>query len=178
MALGMFLSRPVGEEASRAGLERWLGMNEQTLAAWLADQEIWPPARLLRVARLLVDKLAAERGTASLEKELSSVSLNLATTYEEISLLYHLTQNLKLSSRTEELGQRALEWLADVLPVESLAMQLVPVSRSDDGAARRDQRDRCCSSHGPAPVDGDGFARLDRTWESSSITGRRSSTSR
>jgi HD-GYP domain-containing protein (c-di-GMP phosphodiesterase class II) len=159
VALGTFLSRPLSPETSRASLQRWLGMNEPALAAWLADQEIWPPARLLAVARLLVDKLAAERGTASLEKELSSVSLNLATTYEEISLLYHLTQNLKLSSRTEELGQRALEWLADVLPVESLAMQLVTTSRSDEGA-RDEISETTLLSHGPGRVDDEGFVRL------------------
>ena len=152
-------------------------MSEPTLAAWLADQEIWPPARLLRVARLLVDKLDADRGTASLEKELSSLSLNLATTYEEISLLYHLTQNLKLSSRAEELGQLALEWLADVLPVESLALQLVTVSRSDDGAAA-DAPSRCCSRMARRRSIATDFCGWSRTWKSSSTTGRRSSTSR
>ena len=159
VALGTFLSRPVDREESRAALARWLGMSETSLAAWLADQEIWPPVRLLRVARLLVDKLDSDRGTASLEKELSSLSLNLATTYEEISLLYHLTQNLKLSSRAEELGQLALEWLADVLPVESLALQLVTVSRSDDGT-HGTTGEPTLLAHGPAPVDCDGFLRL------------------
>ncbi|HEX4147207.1 MAG TPA: HD domain-containing phosphohydrolase [Pirellulales bacterium] len=159
VAVGTFLSRPIGQETARADLARWLGMSAQALAAWLADQEVWPPRRLLGVARLLGDKLAAERGTASLEKELSSVSLNLATTYEEISLLYHLTQNLKLSSRTEQLGQVALEWLGDVLPVESLAMQLITVDRADDGA-RGATNDTVLLSHGPAPVDREGFARL------------------
>ncbi len=35
--------------------------------------------------------------------------------------------DLKLSSNDEELGQLALEWLADVVPAESFALQLTPV---------------------------------------------------
>ncbi|HTU25015.1 MAG TPA: HD domain-containing phosphohydrolase, partial [Pirellulales bacterium] len=159
VALGTFLSRSVESEADRVKIERWLGTTAQACTAWLSKQTVWPPQRLLPVARLLADKLSADRGTESLERELSSVSLNLATTYEEISLLYHLTQNLKLSSRNEELGQRALGWLADVLPVESLALHLLAVNRSadvGDGA----ETETVFLTHGPVPVDGDGFAHL------------------
>jgi HD-GYP domain-containing protein (c-di-GMP phosphodiesterase class II) len=158
VALGMFLSRAVEATEQCRSLEPWLTDEKLNSANWLAKQDAWPPARLLKVAKLLHDKLAADRSTAGMEKELGSLSLNLATTYEEISLLYHLTQNLKLSSRTEELGQRALEWLADVLPVESLAMQLVPLDVSADTLGATAEPELLV--HGPTPLDSIGFARL------------------
>jgi HD-GYP domain-containing protein (c-di-GMP phosphodiesterase class II) len=158
VALGTFLSRQVAAQPPRGVLGRWLDVGESGVADWLARQEVWPPTRLLAVAGLLLDKLTADRGTASLEKELSSLSLNLATTYEEISLLYHLTQNLKLSSRPEELGQRALEWLGDVLPVESLAMQLIPAAASAETPGATP--DPLLLTQGPVPLDGVGFSRL------------------
>jgi hypothetical protein len=40
------------------------------------------------------------------------ISHNLASTYEEISLLYTVTQNLRISRSDEELGQLAIDWLA------------------------------------------------------------------
>jgi putative nucleotidyltransferase with HDIG domain len=68
----------------------------------------------------------AEQHLQSLDREVRDLSVHLSTTYEEISLLYRLTQNLKLSSDDEELALLALEWLSEVLPVESLAVQFFP----------------------------------------------------
>ncbi len=121
VAVGMFLTRPVTADESPAGLERSLGCGGPQLAAWLARQCPWQPEQLVRIARLLAGKLAAERQSAERAREIASLSGNLSSTYEEISLLYQLTQNLKLSNSDEEFGRKALDGLAAVLPVESLA---------------------------------------------------------
>ena len=63
--------------------------------------------------------------------EASSLSINLASTYEEISLLHRLTQNLKLSKSDEDLGQVALEWMQEVVPAAGLAIQLLPVPNAE-----------------------------------------------
>ena len=158
VALAAFATRAVvaGDSPPTLGARRSGG--EVVHAGDPVAREVWPSARLLRVARLLVDKCTAERAKATLEKELSGLSLNLATTYEEISLLYDLTHNLKLSSRTEELGQRALEWLADV------SAGRIAGHRAAAGPRRRTQRGRRTEPpllvHGPVPLDADGFARL------------------
>ena len=66
-----------------------------------------------------------------LEAEVRDVSLQLAATCKEVSLLYRLTQKLKLTSDDRELAQLALEWLSDVLPAEWLAIQLTPGDSPD-----------------------------------------------
>ncbi len=81
----------------------------------------------------------------------------MATTYEEISLLHRLTQNLKLSSKDEELGHRALAWLAEIMPVEALAIQLVPLSDTADATPGAATEPRLLT-HGPCPVDSAEFS--------------------
>ena len=78
---------------------------------------------------------------------------------EEISLLYRLTQNLKLSSNDEELAALALEWLSEVVPAESLAIQLTPSSKA--GSPNRDARtEPLMLAFGPCPVDCDELTRM------------------
>ena len=90
------------------------------------------------MGQLATERLGAEWRLKALDREVRDLTLNLSATYEEISLIYRLTQNLKLTSRDDELAALALEWLADVLPAEALAIQLLPTNRGD-AAARRSE---------------------------------------
>ena len=58
---------------------------------------------LRRMADLAAAKMAADQDVEQLEGEVEKLSVHLGSTFEEISLLYRLTQNLKLSSNDEEL---------------------------------------------------------------------------
>ncbi len=77
------------------------------------------------MGQLAAERIVAEQRLQSLDREVRDLSVHLSTTYEEISLLYRLTQNLKLSSNDEALALLALEWLGEVLPVKSLAVQFL-----------------------------------------------------
>ena len=46
------------------------------------------------------------------------------------SLLYGLTQKLKISASIEDLGQKALEWLAETISAEGLVLELLPQQRT------------------------------------------------
>jgi len=114
---------------------------------------------LVHLSRLLVEKLAAEAKVAKLEQEVESLSLHLSSTYEEISLLYRLTQNLKISSKNEELARLALDWLADVVPVESLAIHLTSVDES--GKWSHDaRRSPALITRGNCPLDCQSFSAM------------------
>ncbi|NQT16114.1 MAG: HD-GYP domain-containing protein, partial [Planctomycetes bacterium] len=78
------------------------------------------------------------------------------------SLLYRVTQNLKLSQSDEELGQVALEWMGEVVPAAGLAIQLLPVEgeREDDPLTSHVRTKPVLLSLGQCPVDNEEFSRL------------------
>ncbi|NUQ63669.1 MAG: HD domain-containing protein [Pirellulales bacterium] len=95
-----------------------------------------------------------------LEAEAESLSVNLAATYEEISLLHRIAQNLKISKSDEELGRVALEWMQEVLPAQALAIQLVPVDEEESLLTKKTRTNHVLLSLGPCPVDSEEFTRL------------------
>jgi hypothetical protein len=126
---------------------------------WFAQQTPWAARSLLSFGRLAAEKLAADARLGTLESEVRDVSFQLSTTYEEISLLYRLTQNLKLSSSDEQLARLALEWLSDAVPAESLVMQLVPLGQL--GSVGKDRSHQpILLSHGDCPIDAAELPRL------------------
>ena len=142
-----------------ATLARVLGCNKDQARSWSSQRYPLAAELALRLSDRFVDSRAAERRVQQLERETEDLSLNLSSTYEEISLLYRLTQNLKLSSRDDELGRLALEWLADVVPAESLAIFFTAIDSA--GAVECDGRiEPTLLTHGPCPVDRDQFAGL------------------
>lgn len=103
-----------------------LGMDEASARIWLSKQPCWPAEALLRTARLCADKLAADQRTNRLRGEVAALSHNISATYEEISLLYRLTQYLSLAVNDEKLCRIAIDWLSATLPVEGIAALLLP----------------------------------------------------
>ncbi len=161
VAVGTFVSRRVAlrEKVNRAA--EGLGLDPQTAALWAGHQEPWPAGMLERTARFLLRHREAQLRVAALESETASLSANLASTYEEISLLYRLTQNLKLSEGDEELGQVALEWLGEVLPAKGLAMYLVGLRKPTDDLASHGARTRpVLLTHGECGLELEQFDRL------------------
>jgi putative nucleotidyltransferase with HDIG domain len=74
-----------------------------------------------------MERTSTAKRIEKLERETENISAHLATTYEEISILYRLTQNLRISESDEGLGLLALEWMHEVVPAEGLAIYLLPV---------------------------------------------------
>lgn len=100
-------------------------------ACWMLRQQVRDPETVLRMAELYCASRAAEHKARQLEQESRSLTANLAATYEEISLLYRLTQHLRISESDEELGRIALEWLGEVIPAEGFVLQFLPVAAAD-----------------------------------------------
>lgn len=160
VAVATFVTRGVeaDEDLSRAaGL---LEMNVREASLWAARQVPWPPDALERMAELVLDRVRLRRRIGELEAETDSLSVHLSDTYEEISLLYRLTQNLKISQSDDQLARIALEWLNEVLPASALAIQLLPLS-GDDASPGHEARSRpVLLTHGECPVDNQQFSAI------------------
>ncbi len=159
VAMGLFVSSAevTAEQLSQLG-ER-LGMTPHETETWLARQARWMPQGLLAMGQMVVERLAVEQRAAMLEGENRDVSTQLSATYEEISLLHRITQKLKLTSSDRELGELALEWLSEVVPARSLAIQWMPAdAECAQGPADDDLPP--LMSLGPCPLDSRGILDL------------------
>lgn len=127
--------------------------------AWIYRQRTWEPDLLLRMAEAVGGKLRAEADATRMRGEVDLISQNLASTYEEISLLYTVTQNLRISRSDEELGQLAIDWLVDCVPAKCFAVQYLPVAEAGDSTYKTRTQPVLITS-GDSPVDEKGFQRL------------------
>lgn len=98
---------------------------------WFHSQSEWTINALERLAAVVVGKMSSDTEIDRLTEEIDKVSDSLSTTYEEISLLYGLTQNLRISSSDCQLGDLALNWLLEVLPCRGLSIVYQQPGRSE-----------------------------------------------
>ncbi len=155
VAVGTFVTSHAVAANQLGQSAQLLGSECDDAASWIARQTCWSPEALRRMGQMATERLSADERQKNLEREVDDLSLHLSTSYEEISLLYRLTQNLKLSSSKEELASLAIGWLADVLPAESLALQLNS-STSADG----EEAAPAFFTFGPCPIDDEQLPRL------------------
>jgi hypothetical protein len=140
VAVATFLTRPVSEVEDLFAAANVLGIEPYEARCWARSQRPWNADSIKRISDLVLDRMRTRDRVRALQAEADNLSLNLAETYEEISLLHRLTQNLKLSKSDEELGRLALDWLRGVVPAKAFAIQLLPVPNAEkttDVSARR-----------------------------------------
>ena len=138
VAVATFVTRSVDSDEDLSEAASLLGLDATAAAEWIGRQSIWSAESLQRVGRLLMDHWKSQQRIDRLEQDVDNLTTNLASTYEEISLLHRLTQRLHISCKEEDLGRLALEWLQEALPAESLALELVPVA--EPGTTTHDAR--------------------------------------
>jgi hypothetical protein len=159
VAIGAFLVRDpaVHHDLSPAG--ELLGRSPAELSDWVRDRHVWPGDSLQRLGETATEKLRADREIERLRREVESVSDNLSSTYEEISLLHSLTRNLRLTASDAELGRLALEWLMETMPVQSVALFYLPTGE-DDGVIEGRRGESRLLTAGDCPVGKADFERL------------------
>jgi HD-GYP domain-containing protein (c-di-GMP phosphodiesterase class II) len=160
VAVGTFISRLVGPDENLSQAAALLDMRPEEAVSWASRQVPWSADPLRRVGEMVIDRWVSVDRIKKLEEEAESLSDHLARTYEEISLLYRLTQNLKISETDEDLGQVALEWMEEVLPAEGLAIQLVPVAQEADSLNHQVRTEPVLLTFGDCPVDNREFTAL------------------
>ena len=159
VATATFVSRHDVTDGERQSVSKLLGLSDDDAQNWIRQQPVWSAEAALAMARVCLERIDATANVDALETEIENLSDNLASTYEEISLLYRLTHNLKISSREDELGTVALEWLSAVIPAEGLALQLLPTDCEESirGETRSQPQ---LLTFGTCPLDSDQFNAL------------------
>lgn len=160
VAVATFLARPLDPHEDLSRQARLLGMRSEEALAWAQRQTPWAPEALKRISDLVLDGARTSLRAKELQQEANLLSINLASTYEEISLLYRLTQNLKLSKSDEDLGRVALEWMGEVVPAAGLVIQLVPVAEPDKQTNHAVRTQSVLLCHGDCPINNERFSDL------------------
>ena len=122
---------------------------ESDLDQWLTSVPVCDPALLRRLLECALTQLKHRARENDLQVELDALSQQIDYTYEEISLLHRLTQNLHLSRPSEELAELSVRGLYPLIESSGVA---ICVEKSDHSMR--------FLSQGRLPFDQTGFARL------------------
>jgi putative nucleotidyltransferase with HDIG domain len=160
VAVATFLARSLAPSEDLCRQSESLGMRPREALAWARRQKPWNAALLKRIGDFVCDGANATRQVKRLRQEADSLSAHVASTYDEISLLYRLTQNLKLSKSNENLGRIALHWTKEVLPAAGLLLQLASASGGKESLHHAAASQPVFLSIGECPIDGAAFADL------------------
>ncbi len=158
VALGFFITSLAESYSQFSTAAKALGLDPDEALRWSADQSPWNVNILTKMGQLVVDRLQADLRATRAEHEVRHISSNLLASYEEISLLHRLTQNLKITSSNQELCQLALDWLSEVVPFEGLAVKLKPVA--DQTECHETLTEPLVLRHGDVPLPDDQFDSL------------------
>jgi len=139
--------------------ESIVGTDVEQVAEWAARQPQWPSEGGLRLARLAADHWFATLNQSGMATEIDGLSEQISHTYEEISLIYRLTQNLKLGRKLKDLGKLALLWLEEVISAEGMSLYVHPPSDAKQLATNEPVKPLYVT-HGRPPVDRQGLMKL------------------
>ncbi len=160
VAVGTFVDRPIAVDEDFTEAAGMLGMAQAGLTQWAARQQPWHPDALLRMGELVLGQIASLGQIEKLRAEADHLSVQVSNTYEEISLLYRLTGNLRISKSDEDFGRIAVEWLEEVVPAKGLAIQLVPLKGSDKSLYHEARNEPVLLTSGQCPLDCQQVSRL------------------
>lgn len=159
VAVGIFSTVEIASQVSLEARTSELDLDLHETAEQLKRQQPIPAEVLLKMANGVVRQISADARITALEDETSQLAEEIATTYEEITLLHRLTHNLKLSSSISQLGEESLKWLDEVIQAEGFALQIVSREDTphDDKAPEAITR---FITRGDVPVDSEGITRM------------------
>ena len=160
VAVGTFVGRKIAPGDDLSGPAELLGMRPEEAAPWASRQEPRSADTLYRIAELVLAESVSGRRIKQLEEEAQSLSVHISNTYEEISLLYRLTQGLKISTGDQHLCRAALQWMQEALPAVALAIRLVRPDQDNQPLNLQARNDQAWLTFGQCPVDQQQFAAL------------------
>jgi HD-GYP domain-containing protein (c-di-GMP phosphodiesterase class II) len=121
-AVSVFLHMEADSEADMASAARVFGVDAGRALAWARKAEVWTPRVLIRLADTTLDNLVQRAQLSYFEHEINEAVAHARDTYAELGLLHRLARRLNVSQDEGQLWRRAVEWLADAVPAQCLAI--------------------------------------------------------
>ena len=159
VAVAPFVIRPA-DEATIAEAVTALGCEPESAKAWAKRQSVWDSHRLLHLAETASSCWAEQFRVWQLQRENYDVSSHLSAAYEELNLLYGLTQKLRISGSIEDLGRKSLEWLAEAISADGFVLELIAAEKAAGDGTGSNPRQSVYLQFGHAGVDRYQLARM------------------
>jgi len=134
-AVGIFVTYPGASPHEVRLALNLMGIDQAELYEGLCQQTPWPLSHLKRTAGLTLRYFLTEKRVDELETETQNLSVDLAATYEEITLLHRVAENLRLSATDRDLAELVLDRLQEVIVAEAVVLQLVGSQASGAGVS-------------------------------------------
>lgn len=162
VAISAFITQHVESESHIAAASKALGIEPGQAYRWAQAQAPWHPRALLEVAQALVENSALRQSNIEMKLQLADLSSHVLSTYEEITLLHRLTEQLSISKSVTDLCRMSVAWLSDVIPAKCVAIWLNSLSDLHDQAALQQgiEEQPVLICHGDCPIDGHEFERF------------------
>ncbi|MGC3969374.1 MAG: HD domain-containing protein [Pirellulales bacterium] len=155
------MQRPEVLERNGKSLLLGLPLGTHNQSSWVAIGEASGIEEqvLLSLAEMFVEMHDSRTRAADLHEESRRLSEHIAATFEEITLIYRLTQNLSISRGSHDLGAQALQWLADVVPTDGTLICL-NAAINEDTFRQEERRESVFLTHGEQLLSLDEFIEL------------------
>jgi putative nucleotidyltransferase with HDIG domain len=135
VAVGVFLNMQVTSQAEMASAAQAFGVDAARAFEWARQAETWSPRTLVRMAEMTLDNLVQRAQLSYFEHEINEAVAHARDTYAELGLLHRLARRLNVSQDDGQLWRRAVEWLAEAVPAQCLAVIPRDTTESENGAA-------------------------------------------
>ncbi len=124
VAAALFVSGPVDGEDDVAAAASEFGVDACALYQWARNKTPWHPNGARETSQAIVEKSLLIQSTGQLKLQLADLSSHLLSTFEEITLLHRLTEQLSISKSVTEICSLSVAWLSDVIPASCVAIWL------------------------------------------------------
>ncbi|TWT32172.1 Cyclic di-GMP phosphodiesterase response regulator RpfG [Posidoniimonas corsicana] len=126
VAVSTFLTTTDYDDQQLAAAAQALGAAPTQAAEWALAREAWNPRGVIELAKALTVAAVQNAVAAEQRERMAEVSSHLLSTFDELNMLHRLTERLSIASSEAELGSQAIQWLADVVPVEGIVIANLP----------------------------------------------------
>jgi HD-GYP domain-containing protein (c-di-GMP phosphodiesterase class II) len=139
VAISLFLTEPVRAESEVRAAAMAFGAESGPLFRWAQARIPWHPQALMQMSQLLVEKSTTQLHEHQLKRQVAEISSHLLNTFEEITLLHRLTEQLSLARSVVTLCELSVRWLSEVIPAKCVAIKLNSVAEANDRHALGDR---------------------------------------
>jgi putative nucleotidyltransferase with HDIG domain len=122
VAVTVLLSMPVDRTDEMASAARVFGVDVERALAWACNAEVWSARGALKLAEATLDNIGHRAHLDFAKHEADEAVAHARDTYAELGLLHRLTRRLSLSDDDGQLWRRSVQWLAEHVPAQCLAI--------------------------------------------------------